>query len=446
MVGVCSFLLIAYWYSRIQANKSAIKAILMNRIGDWGYSIGLYIIYSLFGNWDLTLLQSLTPIIFIANEKIIVLTTICLLIGAMGKSAQLGLHTWLADAMEGPTPVSALIHAATMVQCKNSTYLNNSDRIYNNIDSKTLNNFNQKKSLNPWFITGYTDAEGSFSIKISKPKHNSQFYISLIFSICAEQNKPNLILMKKFKEFFNVGFISKSGNMYLYQVISQNDLYIIRKHFEQYPLQSTKLIYFKLWCKVMDIMKNKEHLTKEGFLKILEIKSIFPKGLSILVKKYYTNIPKFIIPESEFYSNPKIEPLNGYWIAGFVNRDGSFGLNYLKNKNKLGYGCNPSFRITQHLRNLILLNRIAYTLKCGDIKPPYSNRDRTEFFVTKLKNLTEIIIPFFNKYTLWGPKSIDFQDFCEGIELINKKKHLTKEGLEKIKIIYKRMNSFRKFI
>jgi NADH-ubiquinone oxidoreductase chain 5 len=114
-VGVCSYLLIAYWYSRIQANKSAIKAILMNRIGDWGYSIGLYIIYSIFGNWDLTLLQSLTPIIFITNEKIIVLTTISLLIGAMGKSAQLGLHTWLADAMEGPTPVSALIHAATMV-------------------------------------------------------------------------------------------------------------------------------------------------------------------------------------------------------------------------------------------------------------------------------------------------------------------------------------------
>jgi NADH-ubiquinone oxidoreductase chain 5 len=114
-VGICSYLLIAYWYSRIQANKSAIKAILMNRIGDWGYSIGLYIIYSLFGSWDLTLLQSLTPIIFITNEKVIVLTTIALLIGAMGKSAQLGLHTWLADAMEGPTPVSALIHAATMV-------------------------------------------------------------------------------------------------------------------------------------------------------------------------------------------------------------------------------------------------------------------------------------------------------------------------------------------
>jgi NADH-ubiquinone oxidoreductase chain 5 len=111
-VGICSYLLIAYWYSRIQANKSAMKAILMNRIGDWGYSIALYIIYSIYGNWNVTLLQSLTPII---NENIITIITICLLIGAMGKSAQLGLHTWLADAMEGPTPVSALIHAATMV-------------------------------------------------------------------------------------------------------------------------------------------------------------------------------------------------------------------------------------------------------------------------------------------------------------------------------------------
>jgi len=98
LVGVCSFLLIAYWYSRIQANKSAIKAILMNRIGDWGYSIGLYIIYTIYGNWNLSLLHSFTPTIL---DSIISIITICLLIGAMGKSAQLGLHTWLADAMEG---------------------------------------------------------------------------------------------------------------------------------------------------------------------------------------------------------------------------------------------------------------------------------------------------------------------------------------------------------
>ena len=283
-----------------------------------------------------------------------------------------------------------------MVQCKNSTYLNNLKKQITINNSKILNNFYQKNSLNPWFITGYTDAEGSFSIKISKPRHDSRFYVNLIFSICAEQNKPNLILMEKLKEFFGVGFISKSGNMYLYQVVSHNNLGIIHKHFEQYPLQSTKFIYFKLWCKVLDMILNKKHLTQKGFYQILAIKSIFPKGLSSLIKENFTDIPKFIKPEF----NPKIEPLNGHWIAGFVNGDGSFGLNYLKNKNKLGFGCNPSFRISQHLRDSILLNQIVYTLKCGYIKQPYSNRERTDFSVTKFKDLTEIIIPFFYKYTL----------------------------------------------
>jgi NADH-ubiquinone oxidoreductase chain 5 len=84
----------------------------MNRVGDWGFSIGLWAIFWTFGNLDFTTVFSLAPFM---NEELITVISICLLIAAMGKSAQIGLHTWLPDAMEGPTPVSALIHAATMV-------------------------------------------------------------------------------------------------------------------------------------------------------------------------------------------------------------------------------------------------------------------------------------------------------------------------------------------
>ncbi len=121
-VGLSSYLLINFWFTRIQANKAAIKAMLVNRVGDFFLLIAIFCIYITFNtlNYDITF--SMAP--FFTNFyfnfggfNFSILNTICLLlfIGAMGKSAQIGLHVWLPDAMEGPTPVSALIHAATMV-------------------------------------------------------------------------------------------------------------------------------------------------------------------------------------------------------------------------------------------------------------------------------------------------------------------------------------------
>ena len=121
-VGLCSYLLINFWFTRIQANKAAIKAMVLNRIGDFGLVIGILIIFVEYKAVDYATVFAVTPIL---TNKIFsflsfdfdLISIICffLFIGAVGKSAQLGLHTWLPDAMEGPTPVSALIHAATMV-------------------------------------------------------------------------------------------------------------------------------------------------------------------------------------------------------------------------------------------------------------------------------------------------------------------------------------------
>lgn len=112
MVGICSYLLINFWFRRLQANKAAIQAILMNRVGDWGFSLGLFSIFLIFGNLDLTTIVTLAPIV---DGDLLNIISLFLLLGAMAKSAQIGLHVWLPNAMEGPTPVSALIHAATMV-------------------------------------------------------------------------------------------------------------------------------------------------------------------------------------------------------------------------------------------------------------------------------------------------------------------------------------------
>ena len=121
-VGLCSYFLIGFWFKKDTANTAAIKAFVVNRVGDFGFALGIFLIFYLFGTVNYSEVFELIPSII--DEKLVFLgievntvDLICLLlfVGAMGKSAQILLHTWLPDAMEGPTPVSALIHAATMV-------------------------------------------------------------------------------------------------------------------------------------------------------------------------------------------------------------------------------------------------------------------------------------------------------------------------------------------
>ena len=111
-VGVCSYLLVSFWFTRIAANQSSISAFLTNRVGDCFLTIGMFAMLWSYGNLDYSIIFSLAPYY---SESVIIIIGICLLIGAMAKSSQVGLHVWLPMAMEGPTPVSALIHAATMV-------------------------------------------------------------------------------------------------------------------------------------------------------------------------------------------------------------------------------------------------------------------------------------------------------------------------------------------
>src|SRR5262249_3902856 len=121
-VGLASYLLIGFWSDRPTANAAAIKAFVVNRVGDFGFALGIFAVFLLFGSLDFDTVFGKAPattheVMNFLGCQVPALTLCCplLFVGAMGKSAQLGLHPWLPDAMEGPTPVSALIHAATMV-------------------------------------------------------------------------------------------------------------------------------------------------------------------------------------------------------------------------------------------------------------------------------------------------------------------------------------------
>jgi NADH-quinone oxidoreductase subunit L len=121
-VGLASYLLIGFWYHKPSANAAALKAFVVNRVGDFGFSLGIFGTFLVFGTVSIPAILAAAPgmagsTVGFAGMRVDTMTLLCILlfIGAMGKSAQIGLHTWLPDAMEGPTPVSALIHAATMV-------------------------------------------------------------------------------------------------------------------------------------------------------------------------------------------------------------------------------------------------------------------------------------------------------------------------------------------
>lgn len=114
-VGLCSYLLIGFWFERPSAANAGKKAFLVNRVGDFGFALGIMLIFATFGTLDFSTVFANAPALLPRGSELATALTLLLLMGAVGKSAQIPLYVWLPDAMEGPTPVSALIHAATMV-------------------------------------------------------------------------------------------------------------------------------------------------------------------------------------------------------------------------------------------------------------------------------------------------------------------------------------------
>lgn len=301
-------------------------------------------------------------------------------------------------------------------------------------------------NLNPWFVTGYTDGEGSFSIRLrTKSSSILGYHVSIVYSIGAEANHLNLNLLERVQDYFGgVGSISKSGNMYYFEVSSPKSLLNVRKHFEEFPLQTTKFVHFKLWCEVLDIINKKEHLKESGFYKVLSIKSVFPKGLSPKLLELHPKEKYVCLIKPEFVPTKVV--LDKYWITGFAQADGTFGLNYSKlTLMKLGYTCLPQFRITQHERDLTGLNRIVSTLGCGTLVKPTGDRDRYTLSVANISDIVNIIIPLFEECPIYGAKYQDFLDFYKGILIIKEKGHLTSEGLNELKILAYGMNTYRKF-
>jgi hypothetical protein len=302
------------------------------------------------------------------------------------------------------------------------------------------NNFiNIKKSLSPMWITGLTDAEGSFIISIYKRNDSNNWQIKPSFELWFHAKDINTL--QELKDYFGVGIINtrKDRNVTSFTVTKISDLVnVIIPHFSNFPLQTQKKVDFQLWAKIVKSKQNKEHLTQEGLLKILSLKSSLNKGLS----KNTSEIKNIEVLERPLHlvDSAEFKNIDPNWISGFVAGDGSFDIKITKRKVK--YQVELRFRITQHIRDAHILGIIAEYLGCGKVYIRSTGLACDLVVNTFPENINKII-PFFNKHPIGTIKENDFRDFTLAAELIKNKAHLTLEGLAKIKEIKLNMNSLR---
>lgn len=256
----------------------------------------------------------------------------------------------------------------------------------------------------------------------------------------------DLDLLTNIRDFFGVGniMISKQDNVARYQVQSIKDMAnVIIPHFNKYPLQTKKFMDFLVFKLIVEILVKKEHLTKQGLIKINSILASNNKKLNEEIIKIYPAKPFYLPPVETFFSI-NLENLDPHWLAGFIEGEGCFYVGIFKSESiKTGYSLKLRFSVNQHFRDEQLISSFTRIFKCGNIAIS-KNNSIIEFRVSSLKDIIEKIIPFFKKYPLYGAKRLEYLDFCKVVNMMNSKTHLTELGLEEIRKIKSNMNRGRK--
>lgn len=238
--------------------------------------------------------------------------------------------------------------------------------------------------------------------------------------------------------FGGIGQNKQGKNKWTFVVSSLKDIQKIVEHFDTYPLITQKYGDYLLFREAVTLIQRKEHLTLEGLEKIVAIKASMNLGLS---KKLQEAFP-IIKPKGRLLVHTPQIP-NPFWIAGFTSGEGCFFFNLgIDSKMKLGYRVRVGFQLTQHIRDRQLLTLLETYFGCG--KYYLSNDHRHgDYIVSDISALADKIIPFFTQYKIIGIKEQDYLCWCEVINLIIAKKHLTLEGLDRIRKIRGNINTSR---
>nr|QJQ35509.1 LAGLIDADG endonuclease [Fusarium begoniae] len=315
------------------------------------------------------------------------------------------------------------------------------------------------RGLSPDWVTGFTDAEGCFTVSAYRCNlDNGQVRQAWRVILCFEIELPirDLDLLYQIKSFFN-----GSGNVSVREQ-RKSAIYQIRDlksivnevitHFNKYPLISQKQIDFKLFCMISEVLSNNKKFSDCGIMKIKSLwgtasRLAIPRGNSQrpsekLQGESTLNYKLHSQDEASLKVDYELRNITCDWLSGFMSGDGCFFVNIYKVKNcKTGYAVKLSISITQHLKNKVLMENITRILTCGQV---YKHSNNTVVLkICTFKDIINIIIPLFEQYPIRGIKSRDFKDFCLIASKVQRKTHLNIEGLEEIREIKLGMNSRR---
>jgi hypothetical protein len=309
-----------------------------------------------------------------------------------------------------------------------------------------------QSTINPWFITGFSDAEGSFIISIYKDvKSKTKWRVTPNFSI--HIHIKDIALLEDIRNSLGVGKVRKNSiNTAIFRVDNIQELQVIVEHFNKYPLISAKISDFLLFKQAYNLIKQKEHLTKEGLEKIVALKYNLNKGIlqTDVLYEAFPNIIPIIRPKYIYKGIP-----DPNWMSGFVSGDSTYCVSIEKSNNKLGNRVRLIFGTCLHIREKDLLIGMAkyFNVLEQEVSKPselnkykyiYDSRENSQLQIKNYSDIANKIIPFFNQYPIRGVKSLDFSDFKQVAYMMKNKEHLTVEGITKIIKIVEGMNLDRK--
>ena len=360
--------------------------------------------------------------------------------GNRGSKSGFTLKSVKEQRVDGNRWVRPIHLRCTLMGCENSYQIKILSKQLNK-NKRNLSSINSLPKLNPWFITGLIDGEGSFYTSIFRNnEYKLGWQVQSIFSITLHSRDESLLLQLQ-SYFCGIGSLSKQKNAVKYSVAGIKDLKtIIIPHFEKYSLLTQKGADFILFKRIIEIMNNNGHLTLDGLYQIINIKASMNFSLKNIIKKEFS---QFTPVERQIICTNSIP--NPNWLSGFTTGEGNFQVWIAESKsNKVGYQVQLMFRIGQHKRDIKLIELLTKYLAAGKLYK-VSREPFVSLTIYKFTEINKIIIPFFEQNPLYGVKHLDFLDFCKIVKLMVEKKHLTLEGLDQIREIKSRMNRDRKF-